>query len=326
MKRVVVTEPVHPDGMALLRARGDLAVDAFDHTSDPAAFRDAIKGASAVLVRTTPLDAELLGSASALEMVSKHGVGCDNIDVAHMTERGLPVAVSADANAVSVAEHTLTLLLACAKRLLDQDAAARRADWGYRSRTGAIQLSGKTALVVGMGRIGRRVARLLEALGMTVLGYDPIADPSPDATPAPDLDAGVAQADVISVHTPLSETTRGLIGAPQFAAMRDGVILVNCARGGVIDEPSLIAALTSGRVGMLGTDVFETEPIVADDPLLAAPNVVATAHTAAMTDASIRAMAMQSAENVLAALDGALSPDVVFNRAALEARAAKGAS
>ena len=310
MKRVVVAEPIHPDGLALLRARNDLEVTAFDTPAAPDALREALTDAHAVIVRTLPLGEDVLAGADALQIVSKHGVGCDNIATAHLAQRGVPVAIAAGANANGVAEHALCLLLACARNLFEQDAAARAGDWSFRQRTRSVELRGRAALVVGMGRIGQRVARLLDAFGMEVKGYDPHA--AFEGAKADDLDAALSAADVVMVHVPLSDETAMLLGDGRLRRMKPGAILVNCARGGIVDEAALILALREGRIGWYGTDVFDREPMVADEPLLAAPNVIATAHTAAMTEEARRAMAMVSAQNVLDALDDRLRDDMLF--------------
>ena len=315
MTRIVVPEPIHPDGMDLLRASGH-AVAAFESPATDAQLREAMPGATAVLVRTRPLPADLLALAPDLRVVSKHGVGCDNIAVEHCSDRGIPVAIATGANANAVAEHTLMLILACARQLTEQDAATRTGDWAVRQRAQAFELRGRTALVIGMGRIGSRVAPLCAAFGMRVLGHDPYAQ-FDGAERADDLDAALAEADIVTLHTPLMPETTGLIDTPRLARMKPGAILVNCARGGVADERAVIAALESGHLGMYGTDVLVTEPMVADDPLFRAPNVIVTPHSAAMTHEGRRAMATVSARNVLDALAGRLPPDMIFNADAL---------
>jgi len=312
LSRIIVTEPIHADGLALLRADPAHEVVAFDPPAGAAQMRAALPGAAAILVRTLPLGADLLALAPDLAIVSKHGVGCDNIDLDHCSARGIPVTICAGANANAVAEHTLALMLACARRLTAQDAAARAGDWRFRQRTGAFELRGRTVLVVGMGRIGRRVAPLCRAFGMRVLGHDPGAAFA-EAERADDLDAALAQADIVTLHTPLIPETTGLIDARRLALMKPGAVLINCARGGVADEAALVQALTLGPLAMLGTDVFVTEPVCPTDPLLSLPNVIATPHTGAMTAESTRAMAMQSARNILDCLGGRLDEDVIFN-------------
>jgi len=313
LSRILVAEPIHEDGIALLRETGKHEVIAFDAPATVAQMREALPQAAAILVRTLPLGADLLSLAPDLRIVSKHGVGCDNIDLDHCRARGIPVTIAAGANANAVAEHALMLMLACARRLPAQDSAARAGDWSFRQKTDAVELRGKTALIVGMGRIGRLVAPLCAAFGMRVLGYDPAADFT-EADRAPDLDAALAEADIVTLHTPMIPQTTGMIDARR---MKRGAILVNCARGGVADEPALVEALTSGHLAMLGTDVFVTEPMLPGDPLLHLPNVIATPHTGAMTRESTRAMATISAQNVLDGLAGKPDPEMIFDRGAL---------
>ena len=314
MSRILVAEPIHPDGIALLQASAHEVI-AFDAPASVAQMREALPETVAVLVRTLPMGADLLSLAPRLAIVSKHGVGCDNIDVDHCSGRGVPVAIAAEANANAVAEHAMMLMLACVKRLPAQDAAARAGDWSFRQQTEAFELRGKTALIVGMGRIGRLVAPLCKAFGMRVIGYDPVAEFT-EADRADDLDTALAEADIVTLHTPLLPETAGLIDARR---MKCGSILINCARGGIADEPALIEALTNGPLAMLGTDVFVTEPMLPSDPLLHLPNVIATPHTGAMTHESTRAMATISAQNILDSLAGRLDRDRIFNRSALGA-------
>lgn len=311
MTRVLVVEPIHSDGIAVLET-GGVTLDQLAPGCPDSELTEAVARAEAILVRVRQLSGAMLDGARALRIVSKHGVGCDNIDVAHCTGRGIPVAIAADANAVSVAEHTLLLMLAAARGLREQDHAARAADWGFRATGGGFELAGKTLLVVGLGRIGQRVVQLARAFGMRVLGHDPVAQ-AEDAEPVT-LDAGLAEADLVTLHVPLTGTTAGLFDAARLAALRPGAVLINCARGGIVDEAALRLALAEGRIGYYGSDVFAEEPVPAEDPLLSTPRTVLTPHSAAMTPEAKRAMAVQAAENILACLDGRLEPRVVINR------------
>lgn len=313
-KTVLLTEPIHPDGRAVLEAAG-LAIRELPAPT-PEAFAEAAPAAAAILVRVMKLPEALLGPLNALEVVSRHGVGCDNVAVDHCSARGIPVAIAADANARSVAEHTLALMLAGARNLLAHDRATRAGDWAARVANGrdSFELAGKTLLVIGVGRVGSRVARLARAFEMRVLGHDKYRAELPEGVePAPDLDAALAEADVIAVHVPLTEETRGLLGAERLARLKPTAHVVNAARGNIVDE----AALLARPPAFYGADVFREEPPGAGDPLLAHGPSLLTPHVAAMTHESMRAMAVQAAGNVVAALEGRLDPAVVFNRAAL---------
>jgi len=311
--RIVVTEPIHDDGIAILHERPGADVITFDAHASADEITSAIRGADAILVRTMLLPADILAQAKGLKIISKHGVGCDNIPVGQMTARGVPVAIAADANAISVAEHTMMLMLACSRRLTEQDRETRGADWSYRYRVQGFELSGKTILVIGIGRIGQRVARLCQAFGMRVIGYDPYAGTDPHES-VETLEEGLAQADIVTLHIPLGETSRMMLDSHRLAGMKPGAVLINCARGGIVDEPALIEALDSDHIALYGTDVFETEPVAPADPLLKRTDVIATLHTAAMTAESKRAMAVQAAANVVAGLDSTLDPTVLINR------------
>lgn len=313
MTRIVVVEPIHEDGIALLSGRAGLEVVTLPPGCPDETLAEALSGAAAILVRTRRLTGAMLQRAEGLRIVSKHGVGCDNIDVAHCSRRNLPVAIAADANAASVAEHTMLLMLAAARGLREQDAAVRAGNWGFRASGGGFDLAGKTLLVVGLGRIGSRVARLASALGMRVLGHDPVAEAK--VAEMVELDTGLAQADIVTLHVPFGPTTAGLFDAARLGRMKPGALLINCARGGIVEEDALRAALTSGQIGYYGSDVFAEEPVPVGDPLFSAPNTVLTPHSAAMTPTARRAMAVQAAENILACLDGRLEARVVINRA-----------
>ncbi|MEM9147350.1 MAG: hydroxyacid dehydrogenase [Pseudomonadota bacterium] len=314
MTRILIVEPIHTDGLAVLEARG-LSIERLAPGCPDTELAEAVARSAAILVRVRPLPGDLLGRAPGLQIVSKHGVGCDNIDVAHCSGRGIPVAIAADANAVSVAEHTMMLVLAAARGLAAQEQAVRTGDWAYRLTGGGFELAGKTLLIVGLGRIGRRVAELARAFGLRVLGHDPVAA-VPGVEPV-GLEDGLALADIVTLHVPLTAATGGLLGAAQLARMKPDALLVNCARGGIVDEDALCERLADGRLGAYASDVFAAEPPPADNPLLHAPRTVLTPHSAAMTPEAKRAMAVQAAENILAHLDGRLEPRVVINQDAL---------
>jgi D-3-phosphoglycerate dehydrogenase len=315
LSRVLVVGRVHAAGLERLRAAG-LAVEEVDER-DPAAIAAGLPGAVAVIVRTAPLPAELLARGDALRMVAKHGVGYDNIAVAALTARRIPCAVAAGANRVAVAEHAIMMLLELAKAARAQDAAVRAGDWAFRDRRAAIELFEKTLLLVGFGRIGREVARRAAAFGMRILAHDPLlpakAIRAAGAEPAPALGDALAQADAVSLHLPLTPATRHLIDAAALARLRPDAILINTARGGLVDEAALAEALACGALRGAGIDAFAEEPPPPDHPLLRLPNVLLSPHSAGVSREAALRMALQSADNVLAALAGRLDPAVVIN-------------
>ena len=210
MKKVLIVQPIHGDGLDLLRARDDVAVEQMTRTTDQA-LRRHIVDANGVVVRNRRLDAATLAVAGALEVVSRHGVGFENVDVEALTRRGIPLAVVGDVNAVAVAEHTLYLMLAVARKGLALDRAVRRGRFAQRDEIAAIELWRKTVLIVGYGRIGRRVAALCRAFEMTVLVYDPLvaaADiEAAGCRPAAELHHVLGKADFVSLHAPLTAAT-----------------------------------------------------------------------------------------------------------------------
>ena len=311
---MLIVEKVHEAGLARLRARPDLQVIEAG-PSDPA-FLPALSAAEAIGIRIARLDAGLLDHTTRLRIVSKHGVGTDAIDVGWCTVRGVPVTVTPDANTVAVAEHTMTLMLAAIKRLRSYEDAIRNGRWGFRDSLQATELAGRTVLVVGFGRTGRRVAELCRAFAMDVTVFTRSADCAGFRAVA-SLDAGLASADVVTLHLPRTDATANLFDRARLGRMKPGAILVNCARGGIVDEDALADALRDGRLGAAGLDVFAQEPIPPGHALLALPNVVLTPHSAASTEEGARRMAVAMADNLLAGLDGTLDPNVVVNPSVL---------
>lgn len=320
MKRVLVTEPIHEAGLGLLQARADIDLVHLDDVS-PDTLSDAMSGVHGIAVRAAYLTEDILSKANALQVVSRHGVGCDRVAVDHLSARNIPVAIASGANARSVAEHTLMLMLAVARQLSELDATVRDGEWQKRDGFRANDLYGAKALIVGFGRIGRRVAPLCKAFGMDVV----VADIALDTALADemgcrgveDFHGELADADFVTVHVPLDASTRHLIGAAELAAMKPGSILINCARGGVVDEAALVSALNSGTLKGAGIDVFGEEP-PGDHPLFACPNAVLTPHNAAASHLSIQEMARMTAQNILDCFDGRLREDCIFNLDALK--------
>ncbi len=318
MTAILLTEAIDQAGIDLLTARADLRL-AVAPPGDPA-FDAALPEALAIGVRVVRLDQALLSRAPQLRVVAKHGVGYDNIDVGYLAGRGVPVTVTADANSISVAEHTMMLMLAAAKHLRAYDGAVRQADWEFRKSARAVELAGRRVLVVGFGRIGKRVAALCRAFGLHVLVHDTAAAALEQADAAgyaciTDLDAGIAQADVLTLHIPLTRQSAMLLGAARLGRLPRGTIVVNCARGGIVDEDALAQALAEGAVGAAALDVFGQEPIVQPHRLAEFDNVVLTPHSAATTREGARAMAVAMAQNILDGIDGRLEPSCIVDPA-----------
>jgi D-3-phosphoglycerate dehydrogenase len=305
--RVLVREPIAEAGLELLRSRFDVVEDA---DSDLA---EIIGGFEAVVVRSqTTLDAALIERAGRLKVIGRAGVGVDNVDVDAATRRGILVANAAESTVDSAAEHAIALLLALARNVPQAHAALIAGSW-ERERFTGIELAGKTLGVLGLGRIGRQVARRALGLGMHVVAFDPFVAAERfrelGVEAAPSLEDVYARADVVTLHLPLNPETRGLLDADAFARMRDGVRIVNAARGELVDEKALEDAIRSGKVAGAALDVFVTEPYAG--PLLKLPQVVVTPHLAGSTTEAQDRAGIVIAEQVAAALDGELVRNAV---------------
>ncbi|MDZ7748760.1 MAG: hydroxyacid dehydrogenase [Halofilum sp. (in: g-proteobacteria)] len=312
--RVVVLGRIHEAGIAALRAAG-FAVD--EQPDDPPGLERLVRDADAIVVRTTRIGADVVAAAPALQLVARHGVGYDAVDVDALSARGIPLALTGDVNSGAVAEHALALMLALAKRIPAYDHAIRTGDYGIRDTFGASELADKTLLCIGFGRIGRKVAALCRALSMRVLVSDPFAAAgdveAAGATPIADLREGLAAADWVTLHAPRSASTEHLLGRAEIGAMKPGAFLVNVARGGLVDEVAALEALEAEHLAGIGLDVFEHEPLPADDPLARHPRTVLTPHSAAFTAECSRRMALACARNVIDRFGDGLDPEVVVN-------------
>ena len=318
MPRILIIGPFHADGMKLFEARPEVALEIVEG-SDQAELAERIKDADAVTIRTALLPASVIERAERLKVVSRHGVGYDNIDVGALTARRIPLAIAADANATAVAEHTLYFMLALAKQGLAYDRATRENRWSVRNSLDAVDLLGRRVLVMGFGRIGREVARRCAAFGMTVTIYDPyvqanIIEQTGDYHSIPDFEAALPETDILTVHMPLGAESRSLIGAQELSRLPAHAFVINAARGGIIDEPALYDALSSKRIAGAALDVFDQEPPPTDHPLFTLDNVILTPHSAGLSKEAAIRMAISTARNALAALDGKLDPTMVINR------------
>jgi D-3-phosphoglycerate dehydrogenase len=304
--KILIREEIAEPGVDLLRARFDVDVVP---DGDLAAI---IGGYDAIVIRSaTKLTAELIGQATRLKVIGRAGVGVDNVDVEAATRRGIVVANAPESNVVSAAEHTIGLLVALARNIPQADAALKQGRW-ERGQWGGVELAEKTLGVLGFGRIGQQVARRAVGLQMRVLAYDPFVSAERFkelGVESDTLDGVLARADVLTLHLPANEETRAVIDAAAVAKMKDGVRIVNAARGELVDEAALLEALRSGKVAAAALDVFATEPY--SGPLLAEPNVVATPHLAASTDEAQDRAGLIVAEQVAAALEGGLVTNAV---------------
>ncbi len=307
---VLIAEELAPSVLEVLGS--DVEIRHVDG-ADRAALLPALAEASAVLIRSaTQIDAEALAAAPQLRVVARAGIGLDNVDVPAATERGVLVVNAPTSNIVSAAEHAVALLLSAARHIPAADASLREGTWA-RSRFTGVEVTEKTVGVVGLGRIGVLVAQRLAAFGVTLIAYDPYIQPGRAAqlgVRLVSLDELLRESDFITIHLPKTPETLGLIGAEQLAATKRGVIIVNAARGGLVDEAALADALQSGQVGAAGIDVYAKEPCT-DSPLFGLPNVVVTPHLGASTTEAQDKAGTAVARSVRLALQGEFVPDAV---------------
>jgi D-3-phosphoglycerate dehydrogenase len=305
--RVLIREPIADAGVELLRERFDVDVEPNGDLGEKIGRYDAI-----VIRSATKLTADVLERADRLRVIGRAGVGVDNVDVEAATRRGIVVANAPESTVVSAAEHTIGLLVALSRNIPQAHAALKQGRW-ERSRWGGIELADKTLGVLGFGRIGQQVARRAAGLGMHVVAHDPFVsrerfrDIGVERVETPEQ--VFAGADFLTLHLPLTDETRGSIGAAAFARMRDGVRLINAARGELVEEEALLAALRSGKVAAAALDVFSAEPY--SGPLLELDNVVVTPHLAASTEEAQDRAGVIVAQQVAAALEGGLVTNAV---------------
>jgi D-3-phosphoglycerate dehydrogenase len=302
--RVLLADEIAPEGVAILEGSEGVQVDLRGGIS-AGELKEIIGDYDAVIVRSrSKVTAELIEAGKRLKVIGRAGVGLDNIDVDAAKRRGIAVLNSPGGNVISAAEHTLALTLALTRNLAQADASLRRGEW-QRERFRGVELYGKTLGLAGAGRIGSEVAKRARAFGMRVLAYDPYLSEERAAQfdiELVTLPSLLQQADVISVHTPLTEETRGMIGAAELAMMKPTAYLVNAARGGVVDEAALAEALREGKLAGAALDVFADEPVPAGHALLALDNVLALPHLGAATREAQIGVAVEICEAVRDAL------------------------
>jgi len=311
-KRVLVADPIHEQGRALLAATPGLAVDVVTGLDEPALCQ-RIGDYDALIVRSkTRVTASVIEAGKKLKVIGRAGIGVDNIDVAAATEQGIVVFNTPDANATTTAELALAHLLSLSRYLPQADRSVRRGEWKPGSFVGT-ELAEKTVGVVGFGTIGRIVARRCLAFRMRVLAFDPYVVPDvireTGAEPA-DLDRLIASSDYVTLHCPLNDATRNLFDAARLNKMKSGARLINCARGGLVDETALVEALNTGHLAGAALDVYATEPPKAS-PLLELDNVVMTPHLGASTEEAQQAVSLKIAEHVVAFLETGVTQGAV---------------
>ena len=323
-KRVFVPDALAASAVAMLEARDDVEIHRFVNMVPPAEFNKQLASyahVNAALLGPTPFGEAEIASAKGLQVVARIGVGYDAVDVPALTRIKVPLMTTGIANSPSVAEQAVFFMMQLAKRGNDMHGLVRDGKWAGRFSMLPTDLGGKTLLIVGFGRIGTRTAKRCLAMEMDVLVYDPYVKPeairAAGCQPVADLDAALARADVVTLHCPKTRETTNMIDAARLGRMKPTALLINTARGGIIDEAALHAALTSKKLAGAGLDVFAQEPPPTDHPLLRLPNVIVAPHIAGVTREAVERMGVQSVKNILSVFDGQPIRENVVNPEAL---------
>lgn len=311
MKKVVLTQRLYEAGMQILDGKVNVTIT---NTGKPNEMLPELVDADGLIIRIGSIDRNTMLAAKKLKVIGRPGVGVDDVDVATATELGIPVVIAPGANTRSVAEHALALIFAAAKDILNSDRKTRSGNFNVRNSYKAFELLGKRLGLVGYGNIGRELAKLCSAIGMQVVVYDPFVDQETIEQLGyqyeRELDGLLSNADVISLHVPLTDKTKNLIGEREFGLMQTNTVVVNCARGGVIDEQALAEALKTNKIHSAALDVLAVEPVSPEDPLAALDNTIITPHMAGLTKEAAAGVSTMAVEGVLAVLRGEQWPYV----------------
>ena len=304
MEKVFLTERIHEDAVAYLKENFEVVQGT---SVEPEEIIRQAQGCSAILIRSAKITAEIMDAIPTLKVVAKHGMGVDNIAVDHATEKGILVVNAPFSNLNAVAEHIVMLLIGLSKRVVRMDKLLRAGQYAQRNTYKAIELKGSTVGIIGMGKISRLVVKKLAGFEMNMIAADPyvtqddVADLPVTMVSAEEV---YTKSDFVIIHTSLFPSTYHLVGAEQFKMMKPTAYIINAARGPVIDEEAMIAALNAGEIAGAGLDVFEQEPPAADNPLFAMDNTIVSPHNAALSDGALRAMAMDSSMGITEYLTG----------------------
>ena len=320
-KRIMVQMPITDGIRSVLDLRSDVEAVQFTQLSEDNILQHVGEYDAAIL-SITPFTARIIDKADRMKIVARHGVGYDAVDVPALTKKGIPLAVVGTANSVTVAEHALFFILALAKRAILFDQEVRKGNWNIRYSHIGYDIANKNVLVLGLGRIGRRLVPMLNAMGMNVFVHDPyiLQDiiVTAGATPVQDWRAALPDMDFLSVNCPKNEETNGMIGVAELASMKRTAFVVNTARGNIVDEQALYHALKNGIIAGAGIDPFVVEPAGPNEPLFELDNIIVSPHSAGVTTESLFRMGAAAAQNILDRFDGRLNPENVINKEVLK--------
>ena len=316
-RKVLVVQGLHEEGIKMLENRSDIEHEVL-MSDDENEISEAAKDVHAITVRTANISQKIIENAKNLLVVSRHGVGYDSIDIKTLSEQKVPLTIAAHSNMISVAEHAMFFLLALSKNVFYYDDFTRKADWSTRWNIKAWDLAEKKILIVGYGRIGSRVVKRALAFDMKVYVYDPYVDnkiiSSSGAIPTDFIQDILSEMDAVSIHCPRNQETENMFSKKEFDQMKNTSFIINCARGGIINEKDLFNALNDDVISGAGLDVFDIEPAPKSNPLLNLnKNVILSPHIAGVTvEATVR-MAKETVQNVLDVFDEKINEKVIVN-------------
>lgn len=306
-----MTQAVCPEGLQMLDGVADVYVA---DNQDPNNYLDEMKDADALIVRIAKCDGHAIENSPNLKVIGRTGVGYDSVDVKTATAHGIPVVITPGANNRSVAEHAVAMMFALSKNLVEAQQEMCKGNWEIRGAKKAFELEGKTIGILGLGAIGRETAKICEGCGMKVAAYDPFLSKEQvegyGAVYYENYEDLLKVSDVVSIHVPLTDETKNMISKKQLTEMKKTALIINCSRGGIINETDLVEALKAGEIAGAGTDVFCSEPPKTDDPLLNCPNLIVSPHSAAQTREAVIKMAQMCVKGCLAVAEGKKWPFV----------------
>ena len=316
-KKVLMVQGLHEEGQKLLLARDDIEPITI-MSADENEILEAAKDVHGITVRTANISRKIIENSKNLKVVSRHGVGYDSVDVEALNDCNIPLAIAAHSNMISVAEHAMFMLLALSKNVFYYDDFARKADWTTRWDIRAWDLAEKSLLVIGYGRIGSKLVKRALAFDMDVYVYDPYVDKTTikksGAHYVDDFKSILPQMDAVTLHCPKTKETTDMFSAEEFDAMKSTSILINCARGGIVNEKALYDALTNNKIRSAGLDVYDDEPSTSSNPLFSLDNILLSPHIAGVTQEATIRMSKQAVQNVLDVFDNKVDPDVIINK------------
>lgn len=309
--KFVMTQAICPEGMAKLKDIADIYIA---DNQDPNNYLDEMKDADAIIVRIAKCDRHAIENSPNLKVIGRTGVGYDTVDVKKATELGIPVVITPGANNRSVAEHAIAMVFALSKNLMDSHREMCQGNWEVRNLRKAFEVEGKRIAIIGLGAIGRETAKIAQGCGMVVLGYDPFLSQEKMEDLGiiyyTDYRELLKDSDIISIHVPLTSETKDMISFEEFKLMKPSSYLINCSRGGIVNEEALVKALCNNQISGAATDVFTQEPPSKDSPILSAPNLIVSPHMAAQTKEAVIKMASMCVDGCLAVLRGEKWPYV----------------